>query len=261
MIFAFDIDETVIFSEEVLSRSGIAVNDSRLRLVDDQFGRKKYAFRGTYDVLRHALTDDQLLLVPCTARCWADCQSIDKGNLEFDWVITSLGTMIWNKGMPFMPYVAHLKSIVSDKEMKRLWRDIYSLSRYFNHVQLSDRYAIWGAFDKENDMLVRELKRLEEKFPNFEFYFEESEISILPKGLNKGYAVSWLKNYLCRELLFSVGDSKYDTTMFAVSDMCFVPKSSYGKLQFLSNASVVRLKSDVDCILEALNLIWQQYSY
>lgn len=226
MIFATDLDRTIIFSKRFLSNNTTNV----LNIEKKNEKEISYMTNTSVKILKELINTNKIILIPITARSKNEYDRIHLLNdLNLKYVIVNNGGSIFIDGKEDINWKKYIKSKV--KKLKLSHGEI--LNKFLNtfgfkpiqKFKLIDN-LVWVIVLKE-PLYKNKLNNFSEyaKKNNWRISYNGRKIYILPSFINKWDALKYLRdNYLKNKKIISSGDSDLDLDMIINSDFGIVPK-------------------------------------
>lgn len=224
MIFASDLDRTLIYSSKFIE--GVDANE----LVCVEYKGNKpisYMLKSATDKLV-ALSlnkSHNLIFIPTTTRSVSEFRRLNILN-NIEYVITSNGGTILYRGEPLKEW----EDLVDDKIKKHraLFDSIIAVvntKRFVSQacIKVDNKFLLFKTNDKEACRVWLE-NVLDAQL--WGFIIHGSKVRIIPKGLTKESAITFLAERLHQSYIVSAGDSKLDEGMLRVANECIIPKCS-----------------------------------
>ncbi|MBS4959523.1 MAG: HAD hydrolase family protein [Clostridiales bacterium] len=213
--FISDLDNTLIYSYKK-NIGGDTIN------VEVYEGREiSFMTRGSYEALCEL--GKHICFIPLTTRSLKQFQRINFGRSQPKYALTSNGGTLLVDGVedekfkkdsleliqPALPEMEKARKILGKD--KNLILDIYLVDDFFLY--------------SKSKLPTDSLENLKDKINLDEVSLLQNgeKIYVIPKKLNKGTAVTRVKEYLKLERIIAAGDSLFDIPMLEAADIAFSP--------------------------------------
>lgn len=214
MIFATDLDRTLIFSKKNFN-----YNKKRHILLDyNRCGEPiSYIEKETLDNLK-SMNKKNIKIVPVTARTEYKYNRIlfKEIGLDFDTYIYNNGIDIVYNGMRLKEWDDYVFRIKSEIDMEKIYREL-SINLNIKVSYLTSGVLIKSGLTPEVEEIIR---YIDKKF-DVEYSFDTDFCQILYKNLNKANSLKALKKYYPNESLVTSGDSKNDFEILKIAEKGF----------------------------------------
>jgi HAD superfamily hydrolase (TIGR01484 family) len=230
MIFASDLDQTLIYSEASMG----TIAKEALVAVELYEGRFiSYMTQRALELL--AQLSKQALFIPVTTRTVAQYNRIFTINQQLcpKFAITSNGGNIFIDGLPYSPWSQIIQESVEDSsapavEIKQLFDEISSVD--------------WVLKFTYSDELFYSIVMEKEKLPRDQIHdfitklttlgwntsIQGRKIYLVPQAINKGAALAFIKELAGVQHVVASGDSLLDESLLLAADYAIAP--SHGEL-------------------------------
>lgn len=231
MMFATDLDRTIIYSRKALEDLGPNINNE-LRAVEMKDG-KDIAFMShkAFEDLQKISKD--LMLVPVTTRTTDQFKRIFifKEHIPVKYAITFNGAEILFEGNPLPDWRASIsdrlkKESASLEELKDiLQKDIFHVKGNLKSAESLFLYYLLEEKLTHNQVL--EFKRAASSY-GWKVSYQGRKLYFMPNPISKGEAVSFVKEREGISTLIGAGDSLLDEDFLVKCDHSFIP--AHGEL-------------------------------
>lgn len=226
MIYATDLDRTVIFSSKFFSPS-----EKNVTCVEYKGNKEiSYMYNEALDLLHKLMEKKDLFLIPVTTRSLEQYQRVTPFQKCKYAIVANGGIMLYN-GEVFKPWQEHIKEILCKYQeydndvVEKLQKyqdyfdsDIRKVDDIFYFVKLQDN-------DDRNKELLKYLDIAIDK-SLWNFTLQGLKLYIIPKEITKENALKFLKSYLNESFLITSGDGKLDKDFIMMGDIIFIPLCS-----------------------------------
>lgn len=215
MIFATDLDRTLIFSKKNFN-----YNSEKHIFIDyNRLGQPiSYIEKETLNNLKNIKRKD-IEFIPVTARTDYKYNRLlfKELKLDVETYIYNNGVDIVYKGKRLREWDNYVYSVKSETDMERIYREL------INNLKAKVSFLTSGVLIKSK--VTKEIKEIinyiEGKF-NVEYSFDTEFCQILYKNLNKVNSLKFLlEKCYKKEVLITAGDSKNDLEMLKIGDKGF----------------------------------------
>ena len=226
MIYATDLDRTIIFSNKFIENSG-----ETLVCVETLDGKPiSYMTLKSLKKLEELKTKANLKIIPVTTRSVAQFKRVQPVQ-DCDFAITSNGGTILYKGKPFLPWSNYVLRMIKDyeKDFKVMENYLKGYSIYCDtQLKLVDDIFFYMKL-KDDDVKNQEiLERLDNELDKgkWSFTLQGLKLYVIPKDISKENALGYLKKYLNEDKLIVSGDGKLDIGFLSIGDIRIRPDGS-----------------------------------
>ena len=231
MIFTCDLDNTLIYSY----KHDIGQNKQCVEIYQ---GREiSFMTSTSYRGLKEA--NERLLFVPTTTRTTEQYSRIDLGIERPKYALVCNGGVLLCDGIRDEAwYRASLKMVEDCREQMDLGVRILQADACVNfEVRNIDGLFLFTKSEKPEESMDRLREKLD--LDKVEIRNQGVKVYVLPKVLNKGYAITRLKERLNGDFLIAAGDSGFDVTMLQCADKAFLPPELAETIQVEDNMEVI----------------------
>lgn len=248
MIFASDLDRTLIFSDIYLEECPPTGYEIFEMATVDESTVCSYMSKETAEVLRNLILSNNLTFIPVTTRSIKEYTRIDWDQAAdgltsaIQYAIVSNGGHILYKGQILNEYEEYIRKQLNITEMSEIADILNSKLKMTKEVRLLDNSFLFGRID-DISRFKSLAKQLKSKYKQYKFMSHRSKIYCIPSCLNKGTAIKWLSTYLKDTIDFVSGDSSFDIPLLEFGKYVFIP----AKNQF--NTNELRKVIDNGCVV------------
>ena len=226
-----DLDNTIIYSY----KHDIG---SLKRNVERYQGREiSFITERTFELLQEV--KKKMWIVPTTTRTVEQYQRIDLGVGPFPYVLAANGGILLVDGVSDERWYVQSKELVADsqEEIDRSIRILETEKRRTLDVRYIHELFVFTKCE-EPELVVDELKKRLD-ISRVDVFHNGVKVYVVPKKLNKGMAVTRLREKWKPEYVIAAGDSEFDLSMLLSADKGLVP---YGfKKQFQTGIGVIEM--------------------
>lgn len=220
MIYATDLDRTLVFSEKFLE------DYPNKNVVPVEFkGDKVISYMSTrvIEALKKMKNNSKIKFVAVTTRSKAEVERINLP-IKPDYIICANGGVILEKDgiNPEFEYIN--KKLVDLDMLNDMVEEINKLECVTSPARIIDETYV---FCKTNDQAKfrNETWPLREKYKtDLEFTEQRMKCYIIPKGITKASTLDWLKRKTNEDFVMAIGDSELDIPMLEYADYGFTQK-------------------------------------
>lgn len=222
IVFNTDLDNTLIYSY----KHNIGNNRVNVELYN---GREiSFVSKKSLDLLKEL--SEQVLIVPTTTRSIEQYNRIDFGIKTSQYALVCNGGVLLNDGVVDENWYKDSLELI--KEHRQVMDEAQYLleiekMRYFEVRYIENLFLFTKC--REPQMVVHKLEDFLDR-TQVDVFNNGEKVYVVPKPLNKGTAVTRLRDLLHPEFVMAAGDSEFDVSMVRVADIGYVPfgfKSKY----------------------------------
>ncbi len=225
MIFATDLDNTMIFSHRIITG-----NKDMFHCVEHYQGREiTYMTSSAIQKLKFLMKS--ILVIPATTRSLAQFNRVHLFQ-DTKYAIIDNGGMILHNGMVDLNWANYVNTILKQYDFEKVYHVFTTLPTLISFPKIIDGKFI---FAKVNNIdICRKILKYELDTKIWQLSFQGKKIYAIPAEITKGNALKYINEYLLDQIqpTIAAGDSNLDISMLEYSN--------YGIIPF-------------DCELEALN--------
>jgi HAD superfamily hydrolase (TIGR01484 family) len=231
MMFATDLDRTIIYSRKALEDLGPSI-DGQLRAVEKKEGKSiSFMTQKAFKELEEISQD--LLLVPVTTRTTNQFKRIFifEEQIPVKYAITFNGAEILYEGNPLPDWRAGIserlkQESASIEELKELLkRNIFQVN---GELKSADGLFLYYLLEEKLEpRQIREFKRAASAY-GWKVSYQGRKLYFMPNPISKGEAASFVKEREGISTLIGAGDSLLDEDLLVKCDHSFIP--AHGEL-------------------------------
>lgn len=226
MIYATDLDRTIIFSNKFLEDcvdEVVCVEEFEDRPIS-------YMSASSLKMLENLKSKPNLSIIPVTTRSVAQFKRV-RPVQDCEFAITSNGGTILHNGKVFIPWYNHINNVLLSykKDFKNMKIFLMGYTEYYEKLpKLVDNMFFFMKL-KEDDNKNQELLDI---FDNtldkekWEFTLQGLKLYVIPKEISKENALNYLRKYLKADKLIVSGDGKLDIGFLKIGDIRIIPEGS-----------------------------------
>ena len=224
MIFASDLDRTLIYSQRFLDDA----KDLKAKCIEILNGKEiSYMSEKAITLLNELVKQEKI--IPVTTRSIEQFRRV-KPFQNCQYAITSNGGTILYFGQVLEEWESRIKDIVSKNmdQMEKIMEEIKKQEFFIYQPKLVDNKFI---FTKTDD--VDKCRKYLEKVINpsvFQYSIQGQKAYVIPNEISKEEALKFLKQKLGEEELIVAGDSNLDADMLGFADIALIPGHSELKI-------------------------------
>lgn len=231
MMFATDLDRTIIYSRKALEDLGPALNNQMQTVEQNEGKNLAFMTRRALEILQDI--SHELLLVPVTTRTTKQFERvfIFKEHIPVKYAVTFNGAEILYDGKPLRDWRENIsgrlkQECASMNELKDiLLKDIYHVN---GKLKSADGLFLYYLLDEKLDaQQVLDFKRAASAY-GWRISYQGRKLYFMPNPISKGEAVSFIKDREGINTLIGAGDSLLDEDFLVNCDHSFIP--AHGEL-------------------------------
>ena len=221
MVFAFDLDRTMIFSKAALD--GCLENTVCIEYKGDE-DISYMSVDGLLSVIKLANAKN-ITCIPTTTRSMEQFKRV-KPFTSFEWVITTNGGVILHNGKVYEPWDVVVKSYLTDcySILEQAIEDVKDKDFVLREPKIVDEtFVFFTTDDKEScsSFLDAYLEGT-----NLNYTIQGRKVYIIPNGVSKESAIEYLVSFLGEAELVTAGDGKLDKGMLSLGLCGYIPEGS-----------------------------------
>lgn len=257
MMFASDLDRTLIYSHKMLSQDPVDVPVRNVELFN---GREISFMTEKAIALLHKLADE-MLFVPVTTRTVEQYNRIHLFQKEIrpTYAITCNGGVVLKDGKVDAQWQNHIsteidRSSVTVKDLERRIEETSDAS-WLESIRVVDRFFIYLIIKPEltpPEVIVDYSKWAVEN--DWIFSVQGRKVYFIPSFINKWEAVNYVAEKEGIKTIFSAGDSNLDVCLVRQSDFGLIPRhgeaaTKYGHLGLTRETGILAAEEIIETIL------------
>lgn len=248
MLFTTNIDNTLIFSDNVIGDTNIET----LKCVENSDKRVSYISKSTLKRLK-ALAN-KIEIIPATHRSIKQFKQVEIFK-KCNYAIVSNGGIILYRGNVLEPYIKCIKDIQIKycSEFRELIKILTVVPYLDSDIQIIDEIYIFCKI-KEPKRLIKILNGIIDKTLWY-FYISDLNLYIYPKIITKGFALNFLKLYLIEDIVIASGASVLDESLLDISTYAIANLDS----DISKDKSYLYLKNNIQTSHKLIDLIEMIY--
>jgi hypothetical protein len=231
LIFASDLDQTLIFSEKHIN---YYLKDKVIPAELKNENIITYMLSETFEKLR--ILNDKLIMIPTTTRTLEQYERIMifRSSISPRFAVVNHGGSILENGVPSLDWERHIHDKIStgcdplsdmiDRFKKQLYNEDWVLD-----IRQVDKLFFYCIIQLDNTPMS-ELTAFMKKIEAVNWYscLHGRKLYFLPKPLNKWNAIEFIKNILPPQHVVASGDSYMDFELLSMADYSVLP--SHGEI-------------------------------
>ena len=218
LVFATDLDRTIIFSKRFLDKykpdSSYHVSETKdgniISYISDTVSKNLAELNNSIDIL------------PVTSRSIEEYKRVDLGFKPRYAIVTSGGTILEN-GKKLESYEQYIKDKLDTKLLKDVAMDLNCMYFASRDSKLIDGKYVFTKTDNPKEC-EDEIIELSDKYKDVSFHIQGKKIYAIPNIFSKAVALRWLQHRNGYDKIVAMGDSELDINMLYISDYAVVPK-------------------------------------
>ena len=231
MIYATDLDRTLIYSERFIREHGNESEDVvPVERVIDSDGNERiisYISAGVLDKLEELNKAEDVLFVPVTSR---SVEEYNRIKLPFTpkYAITSNGGRMFKDGVEIDDWTKYVQTnmpVNSKMDILDMIMDLSMSKALQKSTKIIDNCFI---FFKVNEMAQWDAEELHYygKYESWDFVRQNKKVYVTPKHFSKQVSLRWLWHKLGRPYIVASGDSELDVPMLTLANKAVIPSHS-----------------------------------
>ena len=260
MIFASDIDRTLIFSYRFVTDETQKKSLLCMETVDNK--EISYMKKDAFDKL---LEISQLVhVIPVTMRSLKEYNRLIFSE-ELEYAIVCNGGVILRNGSPLKEWEREISKI-KPRNYKNLMLVLQDYDKFFKKpMRLVDDIYFFASIKEDFSEQKEEIKTyiekvLKDKFYDWNVVLNSNKIYVCPKNISKDKALSFLKKYIEKEefkksYLIVAGDGPVDLPMLQLGNQRIIPDNSAILKEDLSKLPYLRVKPSFEGTENLLNIV------
>jgi hydroxymethylpyrimidine pyrophosphatase-like HAD family hydrolase len=231
MMFATDLDRTIVYSRKALKDLGPALNEQMLPVEKKDDKELSFMTVKAFELLREIARD--VMLVPVTTRTTEQFQRIFIFNeqIPVKYAVTFNGAEILYEGNPLPDWRESInEKLKKDCAGHDELRDILKKDLYHVNGQLKSAEGLFIYYlleEKLDSVRVNDFKRAAAAY-GWRVSYQGRKLYFMPNPISKGEAVSFIKEREGIDTLIGAGDSLLDEDFLVKCDHSFIP--AHGEL-------------------------------
>lgn len=228
MIFASDLDRTLIYSKRFLHMYNTDIDNSFYLIERSNTENHSYISCRSIKLLMEI--SNLINFIPITTRSLDQYNRIDlkKIGLNPQYVVIANGGIILENGIPDPYWTNYIKSelenyISIDNLINKL--HYFLCSEYVKKFVICENMFLYIILNSSIDLpldLINSISNFCDTI-NFSFSFQGNKLYLIPNIVSKGNALTYLKSKLESTFVISSGDSNLDFSMFETSNLSILP--------------------------------------
>lgn len=221
MIFAFDLDRTIIFSEKAISQ----LNTCQCPVKGIEYKDGKcisYIHSNVYHMLDSLNVFQNVYFIPVTTRSLEQFRRIDFFK-ELEYAICANGAIILHNGVKLASWDKHIHYFMVEAEAtyKNVIKELENKDFVSSPARIVDNSFV---FFKTND-----IEKTTEFLSTFlsstrcVFTIQGNKVYVMHREMSKENALKHICDILNNDVLITAGDGKLDKDMVMMGDVKFVP--------------------------------------
>jgi len=218
MIFATDLDRTMIYSNKFVNKDNI----NKISVVETLDG-KEISYMSNYAIKELEKLNKKIYVVPVTTRSVKQFTRINTFKY-CEYAITTNGGTILHNGTVLETWENQILKIV--KEYKEKMNDVMNVLK--NQIFITREPSLIDEkfiFSKTDNIELCE-KFLSENIDLgiWNYTIQSQKVYVIPKEITKSNALDYLRNLLNTKTVIAAGDGKMDRDMLEYADYAILPK-------------------------------------
>jgi hypothetical protein len=227
MIFASDLDRTLIYSRQFCEQYPSAA--SQLQLIEEHEGRE-LSVMSQAAMIKLEKIGEMMMFVPVTTRTLEQYNRIRLFHKKVPhYAIINNGGMVLIKGNVDSNWQKKLqiKLLAECMPMREIWEFFHKTLNgpWISVARQADGLFCYFIVDQAK-IPAENLYNFAQKIVNWgwELILQGRKLYLIPKVVNKGDALKYVKDMSGRNLIVAAGDSQLDVCMLKVADYPIIPR-------------------------------------
>lgn len=265
MIFASDLDRTLVFSKRFLNELGDTLHHSDGVIVektDSGYGMMYASMLTFLEMIR-----PQVYFIPCTSRNIEQFKRISLG-MQVPYAVVENGCKVLRpNGMPSVEYAEHIKydlGVDLSKETPIIYEKVIEATALLGEVidvrQVSNSFVLVQPEVRVESILNKIIKALEELGGEYNVCVDKWKIYITHKKINKATALKWVAKKLGEEIVVAAGDTTMDEPLLNAAKYAIIPKHSTLRRENIKS-DIIEVSSGMNGTHEMIGEIIKCYRY
>ena len=222
VIYASDLDNTLIFSEEFAQKNN---SETENEIVDTYKTGHSVMSKAVRNKLRSLTENKSLQFVPVTTRDDKQYKRVNLG-VKPEYAIVANGGIILHNGEPIEEWTDYVMSKFNYLEAMQILSDLDTeFESIENYAKVVNGCFLMFKISKPTTYDV-EIEHMVEFYKDWQFVRQGNKGYAFPKHFSKQIALRWLWNILEKPYIVASGDSELDIPMLAIANRAIVPKHS-----------------------------------
>lgn len=249
MIFATDLDRTMIYSNRMLS-----AKDSMYRTVESLDSRViSYMDLTAITMIENA----RFMVLPVTTRSIEQFKRVEIFN-SLEWAVCTNGGTVLHNGEIDLGWDKHIHSITSKLDFDEAISWLEELEEINDTVRVVDGKFVYS---KTSDIEATDRKLKEIVNKDWHYTIQGKKVYIIPKGISKSNAIKYIMGKLKETYLVTAGDGKLDVDMLGIGDIAFTPlHGEIYKLELYKGGNLVTVGDGITAAVDILNQVNEIYN-
>lgn len=260
MIFATDLDRTIIFSYRFIKD-----NKQREELICmEESNNKEISYMKKETFLKLLDLNKLVTITPVTMRSLKEYTRLLFAK-EMKYAIVANGGMILKNGKPLADWQNKIKTLKPHNylEVSELLKQYNSMFK--KDIKLVDDVYFFASvkdtLTEHKESIKEEIQAsLDNKTSEWKAMCNGNKIYIYPKNITKDKALAFLKQYIEKEegkkfYMITAGDALVDLPILKLGDQRIIPENSAILKHNLDNLFYLKVKENFDGTLDMLNIV------
>lgn len=254
MIYASDLDRTLIYSDRFLSTYGWGTDGVKLA---DKSSIDSYISNKVLDGLETISSMSNIRFIPITTRNLSQYTRVNLGNIQPEYAVTSNGGVILHNGQRVAEWDRYIEQNINKRELEEIVLEFSRIPGISREPTIVDGVFIFTKYTNINSVNGA-LHKLREKYTSYRFIIEKMKLYAIPEVVRKENALMWLKEKLKDNFMVASGDSEFDMGMLSIADIPVIPKHNTIKEESIDKIKdkVIIVEGLVDSPLKTFEIIY-----
>lgn len=264
MIFASDLDRTLVFSKRFLEELGDTVHHVSGTIVEQT--KSGYGLMFTPMISFIEMIRPQVYFIPCTSRNVEQYKRLNLGVVPPYAVVENGCKVIRPDGRLSVEYAEYLKyelGVNLIEETPIIYEKVVEATCMIGEVidvrQVSNSYVLVQPEKREKDVLNRIVNALKDVSDEYNVCVDKWKIYITHKKITKATALKWVAKKLDEEIVVAAGDTTMDEPLLNAARYAIVPEHSTLREQNIKS-EVIKVGTGMIGTMEMIMAIINCYS-
>lgn len=258
MIYASDLDRTLIYSESFLESNPLENKEDKILI--DTSKVCSYIHKDVAAHLSFMIRKKKIRFIPVTTRSLAEYKRIrlKEVGIEPEYAITSNGGIILHNGKEVQEWKDNVYNNVKVEELISIKDYLDNLPEFNYCAKIVDNALIFTKYSKEligKPEIKNRITELKKRYQQYNILVHKNKVYVVPKYVSKDNALNWLKQYINEDNVIASGDSAFDIPMLNIADLAIIPGHSDLGERDVKNKRCIKISSGIKSPLDTLKII------
>jgi hypothetical protein len=222
MIYATDLDRTLIFSDKCLNGL-FCVGRSNMHVVDNIESNPSYIDAEVASRLTELNKNENVDIAVVTSRSLDEYRRVNIPGFKPKYEITSCGGTIFKDGMEDVMWSKYTSAMATLQHIDKVKETVESVG-YVKSARIVDgKYVFAKLEDVEPEKISNSMYAIHRLYPKYHIERERNKLYVLPQCITKGEALEYIGR---RQFIIASGDGRLDIPMFDLASIKVVPGHS-----------------------------------